>query len=95
MNIQVTDVLESTTETGRYFYVEMTAGKHAATICINPNDVRVIVQNASHKVWRGAGKYFATVDAAVANYKSDAVKAMIQHAADLARVSSVTTGTKH
>lgn len=70
--------------TGRYFLAGMQCGNHSAQVVIAPTYVQVIVQNASNRAWRGMGKRFATVDAAVANYKTAEVRAMIQTAASLA-----------
>jgi hypothetical protein len=97
MQIQVTRMTEQTLSSGRYVYVEMTAGKHTATISVEPKGaLRVIVQNASHRAWRGMGKYFGRIDQALASYKTEAVKAMITHAVELARVSETNnTGVTH
>jgi len=84
-------VKRATTETysnlGRYFYCEMESGKHAAMIAVNPRGLQVIVQNSSHRVWRGMGKQFPNVAAALAAYKTAAIRAMIEHAAELDKVT--------
>lgn len=69
-------------ESGNSHYVTATCGKTSAFVAIDgPNTpvpgLRVIVQNASHRVWRGFGRYFRTTEEALAGYKSDAVKAII------------------
>lgn len=78
---------ETYTNLGRYFYCDMTSGKHTVLVCVKPRGLQVIVQNDSHRVWRGMGKDFPSVEAAVANYKTPAIRAMIQHAAQLAVAS--------
>lgn len=42
------------------------------------NYINVIILNAAHKAWKGNGKFFSTIDAAMANYKDVKIKAMIQ-----------------
>ncbi len=44
--------------------------------------VNVICRNSSHGVWRGAGRFFDDFDAAIAGYKSGAMKAAIETARD-------------
>ncbi len=44
---------------------------------------RVCVMNSSHATWRKAGRHFATHEAAVAGYKSGAVKAILSAARDM------------
>lgn len=39
--------------------------------------IRVIVQNAAHKAYRGFGKQFTTIQAALANYKNADIRAML------------------
>lgn len=63
--------------TNHALYVEATCGTTSALIAIRAERIQVICQNASHKVWRGAGKHFNSVAEAVANYKSPAMKAII------------------
>ena len=46
--------------------------------------VQVCCQNAAHRVWRGAGKFFQSIAEALEAYKSPEMKAMI-HAAESAR----------
>lgn len=93
--IQVKRVEEQTLESGRYFYVEMINGKHSAFVAVQPYGVQVIVENSAHKVWRGMGKMFATTEKALASYKTDAIKAMISHAVELARVSADVSKVVH
>lgn len=65
--------------------LEGRAGKHHATIAVaHGADVQVIVHNAANRCWRGLGKNYPTVDAALAAYKTPEVRAIIQAAADAA-----------
>ena len=73
MNATVTEL--NVTETG--LYASATCGKISAIVCINDYEVRVICQNAAHKVWRGAGKAFKTIAEALAAYKTPEMKAII------------------
>lgn len=59
------------TEKVEIFVDVMTGSKYG-------DEVRVIVKNASHRVWRGAGKRFDTMDEAIANYRSAAVRSMLE-----------------
>lgn len=54
----------------REILVGVVSGKH--------NHVNVIVNNASHKVWRKFGKQFNTIDEAINHYKTAAIKSMLQ-----------------
>lgn len=73
MQATVTEI--NITDTG--IYANATCGKVSACVCINDYQVRVICQNAAHKVWRGAGRAFATVAEALAAYKTPEMKAII------------------
>ena len=44
------------------------------------NDIQVIFKNASHSVWRGAGRFFSSWTQAVEGYKLGSVKGMIRAA---------------
>jgi hypothetical protein len=63
---------------GRYFYSEMRAGKHHVTVAVAPNHLQVIVHNASNRCWRGMGKQFPNLAAALAYYKTPEVRAMLE-----------------
>ena len=73
MQATVTEI--KITDTG--IYANATCGKVSACVCINDYQVRVTCQNASHKVWRGAGRAFQTVAEAIAAYKTPEMKAII------------------
>lgn len=62
--------------------LELTCGNQSAHIWVAPWYVQVCSQNASHKVWRGMGKRFDNLQAALAGYKSSAMRAMIQAATE-------------
>jgi hypothetical protein len=75
------------TTTNSSHYVELTCGKKGALVIVNTgydSHIRVIVNNAAHRVFRGMGRRFATVADAVAAYKTDAVKTMILAAVEAA-----------
>lgn len=58
-------------------YVTASCGKTSALICVEKDGVRVICKNASHRVWRGSGRFFSSVALAVEAYRSPAMKAII------------------
>jgi len=81
-----TEVMITETKlTSSALYVSATCGKVSALVCIGDLQVRVIVQNAAHKAWRGSGKAFQNVAAALAAYKSEEMKAIITAADSLNR----------
>jgi hypothetical protein len=81
MNVQITETLK-----GQHgFYVTATCGKTSAMVAIHSDHVQVICQNAAHKVWRGAGKFFPNAVDALANYRSSEMKAIIQSAVDFSQ----------
>ena len=87
MEINVIDISRQNALRNEYLYVEMQCGKHAALVVVcrgASNYVQVVVQNAMNRAWRGMGKRFATVDAALASYKTDAIREMIQTACGIA-----------
>lgn len=75
MCIQI--IRDEVTETGRV--VELATEKLSIVVITGSYEVRVIVQNASHRCWRGLGKGFPTLAAARLNYKSEAVRAMLDY----------------
>jgi hypothetical protein len=71
-------------------YVTATCEKTTATVVIDKPAaayprIQVICQNASHRVWRGSGKFFRTTEEALNGYKSGAMKAIIMAAAGVAQ----------
>jgi hypothetical protein len=75
------------THLGRHFYSEMRAGKHHVSVVVAPKHLQVIVHNASNRCWRGMGKQFPNLAAALAYYKTPEVRAMLELA-----VSQAATG---
>lgn len=87
MNINVIDTSRQTALGNEYLYVEMQCGKHSALVVVcrgATNYVQVVVQNAMNRAWKGMGKRFATVDAALKAYKTEAIRGMIQTACGIA-----------
>jgi DNA-binding protein H-NS len=65
-----------------YRSVELSSEKQSISVLSvsgNHSYVNVTVNNASHKVWRGAGKVFGSIEDAISNYKSADVKAMLEY----------------
>ena len=62
---------------GRYTVTEMACGKHRATVMVGPDYVQVVVANASNRAWRGMGKRFTSISAAIASYKTQELRDMI------------------
>jgi uncharacterized metal-binding protein len=87
MTAMITDTSRQTALGNEYLYVELQCGKHSALVVVckgASNYVQVIVQNAMNRAWRGMGRRFATVDAALAAYKTAAVRTMIEAACEMA-----------
>ena len=70
--------------TGRYVMASMSCGNHDAVVMISQHEVRVVVENAMNRAWRGMGKGFRSVDEAIDNYKTPEIRSMIRACADLA-----------
>jgi hypothetical protein len=88
MTIQVNEVTNQVAFGNAYTYVDMTCEKHSALVVIvrgSSNYIRVVVQNASNRAWRGMGKQFDNVAEALAKYKTSAIRSMIEHAVEIAR----------
>lgn len=85
MNILITDRHESELSITLGMICE---GKEAVVSPYKPGarlqGLQVLCVNAAHKCWRGGGRYFASVADALAGYRSPEMRAMIQHAADVA-----------
>ena len=59
-------------------YFNATCGKTSAHVSIYTDGrVGVCVLNASHRAWKRMGKYFASLDLALQNYKSEAVRQIL------------------
>lgn len=61
---------------------ELVCGKQSAHIWVTPHYTMVCNLNASHRAWGGLGKRFDSLQDAMAGYKSAAMRAMIQTAAE-------------
>ena len=69
-----------------YRLIELATEKHSLVIQFvsgNQNYVTVIVNNASHRAWKKFGKDFPTVEDAINNYKTAAIRQIIEFAATL------------
>lgn len=79
MEIQILNTSRKTyANLGDYLFLEAQSGKHHATVALGPNGVDVCVHNASNRAWRGTGRRFESVEAAIAGYKTEAVREMIR-----------------
>jgi DNA-binding protein H-NS len=65
-------------------YITASCGKKTALVIIHRVSKRITVccQNASHKVWRGAGRTFWSIEEALDAYKSSEMKAIISAAVE-------------
>jgi hypothetical protein len=69
------------TENGKYFLID--CGKTSAHIYVSKAGyINVCCKNASHKAWKGSGRYFLTFQEAVEAYKSSEMKAIISAAVE-------------
>ena len=87
MITMITDTSRQTALGNEYLYVEMQCGNHSALVVVcrgATSYVQVVVQNAANRAWRGMGKRFATVEAAVGAYKTEAIRNMIWTACGIA-----------
>lgn len=71
------EVLLTTKRHDGKLYVEGTCGSVSASVWFGSEGVRVICKNASHRVWRGWGRLFATVAEALDAYRKPEMKAII------------------
>lgn len=79
MNVLINKV----TKQDGYTYMSFSCEKMSADVLVGPHGVRVVNKNASHKARGGIGKQFFNFADAKANYKSSAMKAMIEAAEEL------------
>jgi len=65
-----------------FFYVSAECGKTSAevVICKHNGRINVCCNNAAHKVWKGMGKWFASVEEAMQNYRSPQMRLIIGQA---------------
>lgn len=85
MQVQITEKLSNVEGNYAYSVFAAEAGNTKATVSIVENSVNValnycgvIVDNAAHKVWRGPGRQFSSIDAAILHYRSGEVKAILE-----------------
>lgn len=65
-------------------YVELRTDKQALSFSrATDGSVNTLILNASHRAYRGGGRVFKSVDAALEGYKSPEVKAMIRACVDV------------
>lgn len=77
-------MIEDIERIGQATYLTLSTDKKAANITVHDDGrLNVTCVNASHRVWRGAGRSFATVDDALSGYKSGDIKSLIRSAVDL------------
>ena len=85
-DIQVINASSKTySHLGRYFFAELSCGKHSVLVEVAPKHLQVLVQNAMHRAWRGMGRQFANLEAALAWYKTPEIRSMVSAAVELAR----------
>ena len=63
---------------GDYQFLEARSGKHHVSVAVGPNGIDVCVHNASNRAWRGTGRRFENAEAAIAGYKTEAIKEIIR-----------------
>jgi hypothetical protein len=80
--MQVIITKKVSTDSG--FFCELSCGKQSCEIWVSADHVMVCNKNASHRAWGGIGKRFDSLADALNGYKSSAMKAMIQTAAEVA-----------
>lgn len=78
MTINITEITRGT----NCVEVEMTTEKHAASVLVTPSALYVLVRGAATR--SKIGRRFADVASAVAAYKSEAVRRMIETACEIA-----------
>ena len=84
MQVQIIESEEVTHKNiGRYVYATMKCGKQTMVVSVGSGSVTALVQNASHRAWKGFGKTFRTFDEAFGNYKSAEARAMLDAARTL------------
>lgn len=77
MNVIITNF----EETENYKSYEAICGKKEAHIYISKTNktINVTCKNAAHKVWRGLGNSFETLQDALSHYKTSEMKSIIQY----------------
>ena len=83
MTIQI----ESAERKGTGYYFTATANKVSALVCIYSHGFQIICKNASHRVWRGSGRHFHTLNDALDHYRSPEMRAIINEAVNLSKAA--------
>ena len=84
LKMMIQEIQKTLTDT--YTYVTLSSGKKECYISYNHKDrlLNIVCLNASHKAFRGNGKFFKTFEDAIKNYKSSNMKNMIHYAESIA-----------
>lgn len=82
-------IINQTYKTCRMVYFEASCGATSATVGYGLEDksVSVVCGNASNRVWKGTGRTFVSIDAALESYKSEAMRLIINATRALANRS--------
>lgn len=59
-------------------YANVVDGKKRLELVVSENYINVVVHNASHRAWRGMGKFYANLQEALEGYQSAAYRQMIE-----------------
>ena len=77
MNIQI--ISRTSNENRTYITMQGKRNEVEISYHMQRGSVDVIVKNASHKAWKGAGKTYRNLSEAKAAYKSSEMQAMIEY----------------
>lgn len=89
MEIQISKMIRSEYGT---VHMELACNKTSAYVGIDKDGgVQVCTMNASHRAWRGGGKYYRSISEALEHFRSAEMKAIIAAAFE----AITTTGTAH
>jgi len=83
MTVQIVRDEKKTIEGQEYRYLELATEKVSAFVTFMPWGVQVCCKNSSHKVWRGAGRLFNSIQDAIEGYKSADMRSILTTAANL------------
>lgn len=88
MQIQVNKMTRSAYGT---VHMELACNKTAAYVGIGKDgSIQVCTYNAAHRAWKGGGKHFRSLAAALENYRSAEMKAIIGAAHEAASLDGQT-----
>ena len=79
MNIMIKENIKE----DNYTYITLATEKKEVFVCVNPNYIQVIYQNAANRAMRGQGKFFNSFNDAIENYKSTDLKAILRTAENI------------